>query len=541
MFVVGSDTVIFNEVGQMVVRITDPVIAQRVQSLPYVQILQGESQTLAMLPWNEDACKMFQNAGLDMAGAAPFWHMDVPLIEGKYNPMKHQLFTAAFMTLNPRCYILSDPRTGKTGSFILGIDYMQKQRMITGGVLIITTVTTMHGVWGEGIKATLPNSTIEIIHGKNREVGLERPAEFYITNYDSVRLAKKAFVQATKEGRIGAVGIDEMTHIGNPSSQRHKAIDELCNKCGIQNVIGLTGSPGGNVESVYGMCRMVNRHKLPCTTKGGWLSLTQYQYGPEPFMVKPSPNAPKIIHEAMMPAVRFNKADIIDLPPITYQDRECSISREQESIRNQFKQQAVALFNSGETISASNGGVLHIKLMQTALGFTIGNDGKVHYLDYSNRLQTIIDIINETDRPVVIFCVFKAAIERLAKDLRQKKYTVETIDGSITGEQRAKILTTFQNSGTIKILIAHPTTVSFGTELSASDCLIFNGPPQLGTFIYQQAVERLSSVKQTSDRINIINVYATPEEKKAFRQLESGHKLGQHIASLFEEFTKGII
>ena len=543
MFVVGKDIVIFNEVGQIAVKVSDPLLMQRVQTIPYVQILHAEDQLIAMLPWNEDACKLFQNAGLDMTGAAPLWHTSLPLVEGKFNPMKHQLFTAAFLTLNPRCYILSDPRTGKTGSVILGMDYMQKQRMITGGILIITTVTTLRGVWYESIRSTLGGTgeNISIVHGKGRESFLGHPAEFYITNYDSCRLSRPHFIEAIKEGRIGAIAIDEVTHIGNPSSQRHKAIDELCNKCGIQHVIGITGSSSENVDTPFGMARVVNRHKLPCTTKSSWVDLVTYQYGPEPFMRRMSPRAPQIIYETLQPAVRFNKKDIIDLPPVVVQDRICNLSKDQENIRQQFKQQAIALVQSGQVITAANGGVLHQKLMQTAQGFVMDNSGKPEHLDYKDRLKTILEVVGETTRKVVVFCVYRAAIERLSADLSKAGYQIGVVDGSITGEQRSAILHDFQNKKNPHVLICHPTTTAFGVELSAADTIIFNGPPQLGGFIYAQALERLSSIKQTALKISIIRIIASPEEKKAYQALDNGRKMADTISELFEDYTKGIL
>lgn len=539
MFTVGKDIVIFDEAGKVAVRITDPVMRAKVEEIPCVDIMRGENQVIAMLPWTEDACRVFQNLGIDMTGAAPLWTSNVPLVEGKFSPMRHQLFTAAFMTLNPRCYILSDPRTGKTGAFIIGIDYMQKQRMLTGGILIVTTVTTMYSVWYDSIRATLPDAIIEVVHGKERERALSCRAEFYITNYDSIRLSRKAFIAAAKAGYIAAVGIDEMTHVGNTSSQRHKAIDELCNKVGLNNIIGITGSPGENVETVFGMARIVNRHKLPCTTKSSWIDMTTYQYGPERFMRRMSPNAPKIIHETLQPAVRFNKADIIDLPPVVVQNRECVMSKEQASIREQFKQQAVALVKSGAAITAVNGGVLHQKLMQVAQGFVMDNSGKPEYLDYKDRLKTILECIDETTRKVVIFSIYKAAIERLVKDLRAAGHTAEIVDGSTTGKVRADILRRFQKEKNPRVLICHPTTTAFGVELSAADTIIFAGPPQLGGFIYAQALERLSSVKQTANKISIIRIVSSPEEKKAYAALDNGRKVADVISELFEDYARG--
>lgn len=542
MKVIGNNIVLFEDQRQVVVKLTDPVAQQQARAIPQAKFLPTPDGTLLMqLPWCEDALRLLGNLNIDATEAAPFMSCQYPLIEGKYKPMKHQLFTAAFTTLNPRCYVLNDPRTGKTGSLIIAMDYMQKAGLVTGGFLIITTVTTMPGVWRDGILETLPDARVEIVNGKGREEALSRPADFYVTNYDSVRISTDAFVRAVKEGRIGGCVIDEMTHVGNTTSQRHKAIDAVVNKTNMKHVIGVTGSPGENPETVFGMCRMINRVKLPATTKTSWLNLTTYQYGSEPYMRSMAPNAPEIIHKAMQPAVRFNKGDIIDLPPIVTQDRACELSAEQKRMREEFKAQAIALTASGEVITAANGGVLYQKLMQVAQGFCMDNNGNAVNLEHKDRTKTIIEAINETSRKVVIFCCYKYVIAQLAKELEDAGYTVGIVDGSITGQQRADVLYRFQHGADPHVIICHPTTTAYGVELAAADTMIFNGPPPLGGFIYAQALERLSSAKQTAKKISIIRIMASPEEKRFFKSLDSGREMGTFISGLFEDFAKGVL
>ena len=84
-------------------------------------------------------------------------------------------------------------------------------------------------------------------------------------------------------------------------------------------------------------------------------------------------------------------------------------------------------------------------------------------------------------------------------------------------------------------MICHPRTTAFGVELAAADTMIFNGPPISGSFIYGQAVERLSSIKQQAASIQIIQVTATSEERQFFKGLDSCLKEGEIIANMFKE------
>lgn len=536
MLQAGDNLIAFPEKNAIVARASTALQQNEMSRLALYSNAKGFYQ----FPLCADSVRYLSNLGFENAlQIAPFMFERHPLVEGKYQPMKHQLLTAAFMTVYPRAHILSEPRLGKTSSVILACDYLQRKYEITGGILIITTVTTMHGVWKEGILSAIPDARVQVAHGPQRETVLQKPADFYITNYDSCRLSHKVFLEAIKEGRIGAIVIDEMTHVGNSSSKRHKAIYEMCNNMGLTHVWGLTGSPADNPEMVYGMCRVVNPRMLPCTTKGSWLNLTTFQYGPQPYMRMPTSDAGKVIHRAMQPAIRYVKKDILDLPPVTTQVRMCPMSKEQEIRRVDLKVDATTLLASGERITAANGGVLLTKLMQIAMGVVKDDKGAVRRLEHGERTEAMLEVIGETDRKTVVFCGYIAGIQMIVEEVRKAGYTCDYVDGSVTGRKRAQILSDFQNKKDPHVLVCHPTTTAMGVELSAADTIIFNGVPLTGGFIYAQSIERLSSTKQTATSISIVHIISTPEERKALESLQKGYDMGQQIAGMFKDFAGG--
>lgn len=534
MYSAGGGIVVIPEAQALAVRITDSMTLMQFQSVPGVHIQAFQDCTMVMLPWTDDACRLLSNVGFKSIPASPFWNEPHPLIEGKYKGMLHQLFTSAFIILHPRCYILSDCRLGKTGSALLAIDYLQKHKAFPGGALIITTVTTMTSVWKAGIASTFPDDSIGIVHGSKKLETLKESHDWYVTNYDSVRLHEGAFVEAVNNKRIGFVLVDELTHVGNSSSQRHKAIYRLVNKTALRFVVGMTGSPGANPEPIYGMAKVINEAALPCHSKTSWLNLTTYSYGPQPFMRKPVDNVGEYIHDALTPAVRFKKEDVLDLPPVVFQDRVCSLSKQDTDRLEKLRRDAVAFANSGEAITAANAAVLLNKLLQLPLGFGLTIDGSIAEFDHKSRDNTIIDIINESDHKTVVFNMYKARLEMLTQVLIKAGISAAKIDGSVTGEKRAEILQAFSTKPDPKVLVCHPTTVGFGTELASADTLVLDGPPMLGDFSYTQTLERLSSPKQQADKISIIRVMATPEEEKLFDKLEAGQSAGRAVAALFE-------
>lgn len=534
MFQISPNIVAYPESQSLVVSVNDPVQKHQLSHLPGVRWQEIGTYTMVELPWTVEACQVLSNIGLDATFASPIWQEEPPLIESKYSPMAHQMLTAAFITLHPRCYILSDCRLGKTGSAILALSYLQKHREIAGGILIITTVTTMTSVWAASIRETLPDDRIAIVHGKDKKAALASQAEWYITNYDSVRLKYDWFQKAVTEKRIACVLIDELTHVGNASSQRHQRIYDLVNKTSLRYVIGMTGSPGCRPEPVYGMARTVNPSKLPVRTKTGWMNLTTLRYGPQPFQYRPVSNVGEIIKSTLSPAIRFKKEEVLDLPPIVFQTRECQLSKEQNKMLSELRSQACTFAKSGETITAANAAVLVSKLLQVPLGFIL-SEGQATDLQEGTRADVILEAVRESDRKTVIFSMFRRRLALLVKMLQDASISVALIDGSVSGTARADILTAFKTKSDPQVLVCHPTTVGFGTELSAADTLILDGPPLLGDFSYTQTLERLSSPKQQSSKISIIKVVATLEERNIFKRLDEGQEHGKIIAKLFED------
>lgn len=87
------------------------------------------------------------------------------------------------------------------------------------------------------------------------------------------------------------------------------------------------------------------------------------------------------------------------------------------------------------------------------------------------------------------------------------------------------------------VLIAHPRTTAFGVELASADMMVFDGAPLSGDFVFGQAVERLSSLKQKAKQITIAQVYSCTEERKVFLALIEGQSQAAVVADLFKSVT----
>lgn len=545
MLVVPNTGIIIDEVNNnYILNINDQTIIKKLNdNIPQIKMRPNGNNTLIYLPIHDDTLKLMRNLGLNTIGMEPFhFQYQPPLVEGKYQPMAHQLSSAAFMSSRERCFNTSTMRTGKTGSVILAIDYLQSVKHIPGAALIIATVSNLTGVWYKTITETLPHKTSVVVHGgsgkRDRLKKLEQDADYYIINYDGAKMIEKELSDMVKSGQIAYVVLDELTHYGNIKSQRWVAMDKIVNgDRPVKYCWGLTGSPGGDSLAVYGFIKLVNPTKIPCKWLSSWKELVQYRYGRETWQWRDRDEAPAIISRTMQPTIRFDKKDIMDLPPVVYQVRDCELTKEQHAAYKQMKDEMITLTEKGELIEAVHKASMLHKLFQIILGSVIGENGKLINFDNKPRLNTLLEVIGESTQKVVIFSPYTGAINRLVTQLSDK-YTVAKVDGSVTGKRRTEIFHDFQEKDNPHILVCHPETTAFGVELAAADTMVFNGPPLSGGFIYEQALERLSSMKQKAKQITIVQLVSTPEERKFFAGLDMGVKSSELINDLFVSITR---
>lgn len=538
--------VLYNDAANMFALIfrSDKYVNLLKESIPYLVHSRVGDLRLVMLPCKEDTILLLRNHGLPVDGMEPFRiRYRAPLAEGLYPPMAHQLTTAAFCSVNKRAYVTSTMRTGKTYSMVACMDYLQTSGQVQGAALIVATVSNLTGVWYHTLTTTLPHRHTVVVHGgtgkADRITKLNQPADYYVINYDGVKMVKDELIDMVNNNRIGMVVVDELTHYGNTTSARFKALDAVVNgKKPVPYVWGLTGSPGDNPIPVFGFCKLINRDRMLCQKMVSWRDLTQFKYGREAWQWRNRSNCADIIYATMQPNIRFDKKDIMDLPPVVYQLRDCEMSGEQEVAYRQVKDDMVALLESGEVIEAVHKASVMGKLFQIAQGTAIVSGGQTVDLDNQSRLRTIVECIEEASQKTVIFCAYTGVIDRLARQLRDKGYSVETVDGRVTGNKRTRIFHDFQNAKDPQVLICHPQTTAFGVELAAADTMIFNGPPLSGGFIYEQALERLSSLKQKAKQIAIIQIAATREEREFFKGLDGGVKASELVNEMFANLTK---
>lgn len=457
------------------------------------------------------------------------------LIEGRYAPLPHQLRAAWFKATHHRGFDLSTMRTGKTGSTMLALAYLLRTGQV-GRVLVLAPLSCVRPVWADALAATLPGITAVAVTGTRAQklAALRRPAEIFITNYESVSL----LYQEWKAWRPDCLVIDECTHYANAASRRTKVVRALIQACGIHFVWGLTGTPGHDPVKAFAMSKTINPAAVRVKSEAAWRDLTMLRWGPQAWQWRNRETAPALIRQALAPAVLFRKDELFGLPPVMHTARAAALSPEQGRLLTALRADMLALTEDGDQVTARQRSALVGKLMQVAQGVVYNDDGARVELPCEDRLRVILELIAEAERKVVIFGAFTGPLRRLRRELAAHGIAAALVDGGTGERERGRIFHDFQalpKGNGLDVLVAHPRTTAFGVELAAADLMIFDGAPLSGDFVFGQAVERLGSLKQTSDHITVAQVYACPEERRLYKSLLEGRSESDAVAALFAE------
>jgi SNF2 family DNA or RNA helicase len=180
---------------------------------------------------------------------------------------------------------------------------------------------------------------------------------------------------------------------------------------------------------------------------------------------------------------------------------------------------------AGETITAVNAAAAVTKLLQISCGAAYTDDREVVEFDATPRLSVLDEVLEETDRKVIIFAMFRNAIDTIQKHLTKRGVGNDVIDGSVAASKRAKIIHEFQNYETVRVLVMQPQAAAHGITLTAADTVVFYGP-LTSVEQYTQCVARADRKGQDSDKVTVVHIQSSAIEKRMFKALSG--KVNDH-------------
>ena len=264
----------------------------------------------------------------------------------------------SFLLVRRNGCVFVSGNTGKTASVIWASDFLINMGLVKR-VLIICPLSIMKSAWQADLFKTAIHRSVAICYGttKQRQTILTQRTEYVIINPDGVGTVEKELIACN----FDLVVVDEADCYKTHTTQKWKTLNRV-----VKNVKGLwllTGTPAAQAPTdAYGLAKLVNPDGVP-KFLGAFRDMVMTKYGP--FKWVPKPNASEIVHKVLQPAIRFEKRDCLDLPPITYTDREVEMTEQQKRYYKEMKRQLLFNVKDG-VVSSANAAVLQSKLVQIA-------------------------------------------------------------------------------------------------------------------------------------------------------------------------------
>lgn len=266
---------------------------------------------------------------------------------------------------------------------------------------------------------------------------LTNPPAIYMINRDLVCDVVEYYRNKKMKFPFEIVVIDEFQAFKNYRSKRFKALKKV--RPEIKKIIGLTGTPVPNgLKDLWALVYLLDMGAR-LGTNFTWYRETFFNttYLPASHTIinmQPKEGAKKEIYRRIQDIVISVKNHGIKLPPLTITNDYCTLTDKEQAIYDELEHNAILEFENTQeelnTVTAANQAVLLNKLIQLSSGTIYVNQTKEYEIIHKQKINKLLDIIENTNSPVAVAYIYNSEKELLLKELQKAKINVELFDGS---------------------------------------------------------------------------------------------------------------
>jgi SNF2 family DNA or RNA helicase len=445
---------------------------------------------------------------------------------GRYTPFDHQKETASFLSLRKRAFCFNEQGTGKTASVIWTADYLIRMGLVKR-VLVLCPLSIMKSAWQKDLFTFAMHRSCSVAHGSadQRRKIINAGAEFVIINFDGLAVVADEIIA----GGFDLIVVDEANAYKNAQTTRWKVFNKIV-KTLDPRLWMLTGTPAAQSPvDAYGLAKLVNPEGCPkyyTDFRAAVLTkITQFKWVPKP-------NSALYVHELLQPAIRFEKKDCLDLPEVTHVVRDAPLTTQQAKYYKLLKTEML-MEADGEEVSAVNAATKINKLLQISGGAVYTDAGQILEFDVSNRLNVVVEVIEEASNKVIVFVPFTHTIDLLRERLEKEGITCGVINGKVSVNKRSELVDRFQDAKDPHVLIIQPQAASHGLTLTAADTIIWYAPVT-SVETYLQANARIDRPGQ-KNAMTIMHIRGSEVEDKLYDMLQGNIAHHEKLIDLYRD------
>ena len=408
----------------------------------------------------------------------------------KTKPYKHQL-TALEKSVDEKEYgYFMEMGTGKSKVLVDNMAILYDKGKINGALIIAPK-----GVYNNWYSQEIPTHLASHIKPKmvmwTALASKAKEKEYqtlFETGFDLHVLIMNVEAFSTKKGTEFAfkflrshktlMVVDESTTIKTPTSKRTKSILTLGKHAAYRRI--LTGSPVTKSPlDLYSQCAFLDEELLGHVSyyafRNRYAHMVERNFGGRRVQIVGSYKRLDELEEILKEfSYRVLKEDCLDLPEKIYIKRNVELTDEQTKAYATMKSAALASLN-GKLATAPHVLTQMMRLHQITCGHLKNDDGTTTELK-NNRLDELLDLLDETEGKAIIWANYIHDIEHITKAIK-KKYGDDSIVqyyGAIDTKQRQEGIKKFQDPNSpARFFIGNPQTGGYGITLTAANTVVY--------------------------------------------------------------------
>jgi SNF2 family DNA or RNA helicase len=498
-------------------------VAQLLQSLPEAKQINGSYVAVPATLKNSQTLRWMQYPVVPVITDKNY---DWPIQPG-FKPLRHQKIVTNFHVLHPRSFNLGDMGTMKTISALWAADWLMRQNP-GARALIVAPLSILERVWAAAIFSNFfGKRTAEILYGsaeKRMRLLETSKADFLIINFDGVgigahtrkKLELDGFSKALDERTdIRIAIVDEASGYRDATTKRHRIARQVIGHR--EHLWLLTGTPTPNAPTdAYGLAKLVNNAHNKSFRDFRMETMMQVSQ----FKWTPRRDGYERARALLSPSIRFDIASVWDGPPITTQQRHVELTPDQKRKLEELKRDLAVTLNGGKQIDAINEAAKRTKFLQIIQGAIYDEGHKSHLIDAEPRLREIEDVIEGTNRKVVIFVNLTNVLNLLYKRL-SKRWKLVVLNGEVSPKDRSENIRRFECDPDVKCVLADPQTTAHGINEFAlvADTVIWASPTDKNE-LYLQGNKRVNRPGQKYP-MTLVQIVSTKLEQEIYKRLET--------------------
>ena len=312
-------------------------------------------------------------------------------------------------------------------------------------------------------------------------VDKEPALKIFVMNVEAFSSARgtEAATAFLYQNPANMVIVDESTTIKNRKAARTKNIMALQKRSKYRRI--LTGSPiTKSPMDLFSQCKFLEEKSLGFNSyyafQARYANIQQRTMGHRSFQqIMGYRRLDELAEKLDTFSNRVLKVDCLDLPAKVYIRRDVELTPEQDRLYRQMKKLALAKLESGELATTASVLTQIMRLQQICCGHLMPDEGEIQLVK-SNRLNELLDVVEELQGKAIIWATYTHDIKQIAEALRDRfgPDSVATYYGATPQDERQEIVNAFQEpESPLRFFVGQPKTGGYGITLTAANTVIY--------------------------------------------------------------------